>query len=175
MAKVSPQAQNWIDALKMQPHPEGGWFAEVFRAAGTIAASALPGHVGARPFLTSIYFMLVPGSVSRFHRLKSDEIWYHHAGGSLNIHQIDAAGNYSVARLGCNLAAGEKLQVVVPAGVWFGATLSGDEEALVGCAVAPGFDFADFEMPDRSAMLKLFPQHAPIIERLTWATDEHGE
>ncbi|GAB1354058.1 cupin domain-containing protein [Erysipelotrichia bacterium] len=167
MTKVSQQAQNWIDALKMRPHPEGGWFAEVFRAAGTIAATALPEHAGARPFLTSIYFLLVPGRVSRFHRLKSDEIWYHHAGGSLNIHQIDAAGNYSVARLGRNLGGGEQPQAVVLAGVWFGATLNGDEEALVGCAVAPGFDFADFEMPDRNAMLALFPQHAAIIERLT--------
>jgi len=151
----------------MQRHPEGGWYSEVYRSSGIFRGTALPEHNGDRPFMTSIYFMLQSGDVSRLHRLKSDEIWYHHAGGGLTVHQISADGKYHAVQLGQNLAAGERLQVVVQAGTWFGATLNAEEAALVGCAVAPGFDFADFELAKRKALIAQFPQHEAMINRLT--------
>ncbi|HAE37413.1 MAG TPA: hypothetical protein DCG57_02105 [Candidatus Riflebacteria bacterium] len=163
---LSQHARDWIESLYLQRHPEGGYFAEVYRAGGMISGEVLPQHGGARTYLTSIYFMLPPGDLSRFHRLKSDEIWYHHCGGSLNIHQIDLQGSHSVFRLGKNLAAGDSLQIVIKAGCWFGAVAAGNEEALVGCAVAPGFDFADFELADRAQLLAQYPQHEKIINRL---------
>ncbi len=157
----------WKQKLGLERHPEGGWFAEVYRSNGTIAGETLPDHAGARPFITSIYFMLAAGEVSRFHRLKSDEIWYYHAGGSLTIHQIDKNGKYTHAILGQNVTVGENLQVIVPAGVWFGATLKDGDATLVSCAVAPGFDFADFELAERRSLIAAFPQHAALIESLT--------
>ena len=164
---LSERAKQWIEGLGMRQHPEGGWFAEVYRSAGFIDQQFLPGHKGARPYMTSIYFMLLPGEVSRFHRLKSDEIWYFHAGGSLLIHQIDPKGEYSGAKIGQNLASGEQMQVVVPAGSWFGAETTSSEAVLVGCAVAPGFDFADFELADQQTLLSAFSEHATLIRRLT--------
>ncbi len=167
MNKLSNQAADWIKLLGLLQHPEGGWFAEVYRSSGAISRAVLPGHDGNRPFMTSIYFMLPHGEVSHLHCLKSDEIWYHHAGGSLTVHQIDEKGQYSLVRLGSNLADGEHLQVVVKAGVWFGATVNSSDAALVGCAVAPGFDFADFELADRAYLSGVFPQHTAIIKLLT--------
>jgi len=164
---LSQQAREWVRTLGLQRHPEGGYFAEVYRSDGMITGSLLPEHGGARPYLTSIYFMLPPGDRSRFHRLKSDEIWYHHGGGGLVVHQIDPSGLYTLFRLGWDLAVGERLQVVIKAGCWFGATVWGDEEALVGCAVAPGFDFADFELAGPTELLVQYPQHEEIINRLT--------
>lgn len=165
--ELSKWACDWIKSLCLQRHPEGGYFAEVYRSEGFIAGEMLPEHGAARPFLTSIYFMLPSGDVSRFHRLKSDEIWYHHAGGSLNIHQIDQSGCHSVFVLGNDLAAGQRLQVVIKAGCWFGADAAGNEAALVGCAVAPGFDFADFELADRQQLLVQYPQFEDLIIRFT--------
>lgn len=167
MKRLTTPAEEWIKRLELQRHPEGGWFAEVYQAAGTIGKASLPGHTGDRPFMTSIYFMLAPGEVSRLHRLKSDEIWYHHAGGSLTVHQIDTDGHYSAVSLGSDSDAGQQFQLIVTAGTWFGATVNGSDAALVGCAVAPGFDFADFELGNRTALLAAFPQHREIVEFLT--------
>lgn len=167
MSDLSPLAKQWIEHLAMIKHPEGGYYAEVYRSPGSVAATALPDHAGFRSFITSIYFMLPPGDVSRFHRLLSDEIWYYHAGGSITIHCINGNGACETFVLGPDLSAGHSLQIVVPAGVWFGAALDGDEAALVGCAVAPGFDFADFSLADRQLLLNQYPQHQQIIEILT--------
>lgn len=167
MTEMSVQARAWVTQLGLRQHPEGGWYVEVYRADGSIPQNVLPQHHGARPFITSIFFMLAPGEVSHFHRLKSDEIWYHHAGGSLTVHQIDQHGGYRTVRLGQNLGAGDCLQVVVRAGTWFGATVNDHDEALVGCAVAPGFDFAEFELALRADLLAEFPQHEKIIFQLT--------
>jgi len=164
---LSKQAGEWVRNFGLIPHPEGGFFSEVYRAEGVIPAEALPVHGGDRLFMSSIYFMLPPGDVSRFHRLKSDEIWYHHAGGSLSIHQIDHNGRHSVFKLGRNFSSGERLQVVIKAGNWFGAVVENGEEVLVGCAVAPGFDYDDFELASQLHLLEKYPQHESIISRLT--------
>lgn len=153
--------------LQLQAHPEGGYYSEVYRSEGLIPALALTqSHCGFRPFMTSIYFLLEPGQVSKLHRLKSDEIWYFHAGSPLTIHLL---GNvYHRLQLGPDFCAGQLFQRVVPAGTWFGATVDADNEpSLVGCAVAPGFDFADFELGQQNQLLQQFPQHEKIIRQLT--------
>ncbi len=163
-------AADWIRALHLQPHPEGGYFAEVYRASGNIPAAALPAEFagGDRPYSTSIYFLLRSGERSFLHQMASDEVWHFYAGSSLSIHVISASGAYERLLLGINVEAGERLQQVVPAGVWFGATVNDpDSFSLVGCTVAPGFDFRDFRLGQRQDLQRQFPQHAPLIAQLT--------
>ncbi|GAB4019480.1 cupin domain-containing protein [Spirosoma koreense] len=162
-------ATDYVHAFKLQPHPEGGYFAETYRSAESIAQSALPQRfVGNRAFCTAIYFLLEQQQVSALHRIQADEIWHFYAGGALEVFVIRPAGELSVIRLGNNPERGEVFQAVVPAGCWFGSTpASGSAFSLVGCTVAPGFDFADFELADRDTVLSQFPQHRAVIDRLT--------
>lgn len=161
--------RKWTESLNLRKHPEGGSYAEIYRSPGIISAGELKkSHFDKRCYMTSIYFMLEAGEVSKLHRLKSDEIWYFHAGSAVTIHQILPDQTYQALKLGSDLEAGQQFQHVVTAGTWFGATVDDREKpALVGCAVAPGFDFADFEMAERDALLKQFPQHRSLIEQLT--------
>jgi len=163
------EADKWIEKLNLKSHPEGGYYYETFAAQEEISARALPKRYGAaRKHYTSIYFLLKGHQVSHFHRIKSDEIWAFHAGVALNIHVINSEGNYSILKLGLNPENGEMLQQIVPAGSWFGASVSElSGYSLVGCVVAPGFDFADFELAKRKEMLESFPAHKSIIEQLT--------
>ena len=125
---------------------------------------------GDRNFSTAIYFLLEGEDMSALHRIKSDEVWHFYDGSSLTVHIITPNGEYSGIRLGRDPDAGEVLQAVVPAGCWFGADLSDqDSYALVGCTVAPGFDFADLEMGKRHKLSKLYPQHQDVIKHLTQA------
>ena len=162
-------ADFWVDKLGLKSHPEGGYYREVYRSPETIPSSGLPDRfAGPRVCSTSIYFLLRDNQFSALHRIKSDEIWHFYAGSPLTIHTIDSVGDHTEHRLGPNPDAGESFQVVIPAGSWYGADLStSDSYALVGGTVAPGFDFADFEMADRSDLLEIYPQHAQIITRLT--------
>jgi predicted cupin superfamily sugar epimerase len=162
-------SQFYVDSLSMQPHPEGGYFAETYRSGETVAASALPDRfAGDRVFSTAIYFLLESHHVSALHRIQADEVWHFYAGGPLDVFVIDSAGNLSVIHLGPDLASGQVFQAVVPAGCWFGSKPApGTPFSLVGCTVAPGFDFADFELADRATLLAQFPQHQFIIEQLT--------
>ena len=146
-------AQDWIKALRLAKHPEGGYYRETYRSTATI---------GDRAVSTAIYFLLPAGEVSALHRIKSDELWHFYGGNSLTIHSI--AGRYSTIEL-----SADNPQAVVPAGNWFGATVE-TGYALVGCTVAPGFDFRDFEIADRTALLAAYPQHRQVIERLTKPT-----
>ncbi len=120
---------------------------------------------------TAIHYLLPSGSRSHLHRLKSDEVWHFYEGCSLTIHLLGdplVEGGYRTIQLGPDLAAGERFQAVVPAQVWFGAEPCAPESyTLVGCTVAPGFDFADFELGERSALLRDFPEHRALVERLT--------
>jgi len=157
-----------IDTLKLQLHPEGGYFKETYRADGIIAKSALPKNFqGDRHYSTAIYYLLTAQDISRLHRLTSDEVWHFHLGGPLTLVEISSDGLVKKTILGPNVSAGEKLQYVVSAGNWFGAKPnSGTEFSLVGCTVAPGFDFEDFEMGDRETLLKEFPQAKEEINLL---------
>ena len=158
-----------ISSLQLLPHPEGGWYRETYRAGETIPADDLPERFeGERSLATSIYFLLTSDTFSALHRIKSDEQWHFYSGSCLTIHVIHPDGNYEQIRLGSKLDEGESFQTVVPHGRWFGATVdTPDSYALVGCSVAPGFDFADFEMGTRDDLITQFPKHEEIITRLT--------
>ncbi len=162
-------ADRWIEALQLQPHPEGGWFRESYRSSELISRAALPARFsGDRCFSTAIYFLLKAGEFSALHRIKQDEVWHFYDGDLLTIEVIDPAGNHSSIQLGQDFAAGHTLQAVVEGGCLFGASLAGGGSyALVGCTVAPGFDFADFELPKRAELLEQFPEQREIIEKLT--------
>lgn len=162
------EADYWIDNLKLKKHPEGGFFKETYRAQETIPQQYLPKRFsGTRNFSTSIYFLLRSQDRSLFHRIKSDELWHFHAGHTLNIFVLEN-DQLNCYKLGQNIDKGESLQVVIPAGCWFGARVEQTNGyVLSGCTVAPGFDFQDFEIAKRSALLKTFPQHISIIEALT--------
>lgn len=162
-------APEYVRELNMQPHPEGGFFAETYRATETIAAPALPARFGgARAFSTAIYFLLESHHTSSLHRIQADEVWHFYAGGPLNVFVINPDATLTTIRLGSNVERGEVFQAVVPAGCWFGSKPApGSDFSLVGCTVAPGFDFADFEMADRNTLLTEFPEHADVISLLT--------
>lgn len=161
----------WIDRLQLQPHPEGGFFRETYRAALMLPKTSLPeAYGGDRAASTAIYFLLTGTAFSAFHRIRSDELWHFYDGSALTIHIIEPAGHYRGIRLGRDLDRGEAPQAVVPAGCWFGASIPGGisrDYALVGCTVAPGFDFADFEMGQQEELVAIYPQHRTIIEKLT--------
>lgn len=137
-------ADDYMRTLRLIPHPEGGQFREIYR---NPRKTIFEGFNGARSLGTSIYFLLREGEESALHRIKSDEIWYFHDGGTLEIIELEKDGSERITHLGRNIQSGEVLQHVVPAGTWFGARLKeGTEFCLVGCQVSPGFDFRDFEL-----------------------------
>lgn len=106
--------------------------------------------------------------MSRFHRIDADEMWHFYEGNALIVHMIDPNGNYSFKRIGNNPDKGDVFQAVVPAGCWFGAEVSGGGKySLVGCTVAPGFEFSGFELANRDKLLNEFPDHTKVINRLT--------
>ncbi|MEM8894414.1 MAG: cupin domain-containing protein [Bacteroidota bacterium] len=153
-------AQYWIDKLEMKPHPEGGYYREYFKS---------PSHVispegNERSTATSIFYLLEVHDHSHFHRLGADEVWYYHAGQAADIHFITPDGQYYAERIGPS----DNLQVIIPKGHIFGANLpESSSYILVGCMVAPGFEFEDFEMISRATLREQCPQHKQIIERLT--------
>lgn len=163
------QARYWIEKLGLHPHPEGGFYRQTYRAPLEIRRSALPpAFNGDRSACTAIYFLLSNADFSAFHRLAADEMWHFYAGDALTVHLIHPDGRHVQLVLGAGAEQGECFQAVVPAGVWFGSCLAkGGTFALVGCTVSPGFDFADFEMARRAALLREYPQHASLITRLT--------
>lgn len=161
-------AEYWINALHLLPHPEGGFYKETYRSAEKTEHSNLPDrYTGDRNFSTAIYFLLRSKDRSVFHRIQSDELWHFYAGTTLLINVFEG-GTLKVHRLGADVLQGDSLQVLVPAGCWFGAILEKpDSYALCGCTVAPGFDFADFEMASQEVLLNEFPEHRDIILQLT--------
>jgi len=162
-------AQYWIDRLALQPHPEGGYFNEIYRSRECVDSAGLPSRFqGARAFSTSIYFLLKSDQVSTLHRIQSDEIWHFYCGSRLNLYIIHPDGRLQVQKLGPDPDQGESFQLIAPAGCWFGADLeAADSFTLVGCTVAPGFDFADFSLAKRQELLALYPQQRDIILKLT--------
>ncbi len=165
MAVPRRSAVEWATLLNMAPHPEGGWFKETYRSSGQIIDPQ--GFDDPRNFSTAIYFLLTTESFSAFHRINSDEVWHFYFGDGITVHEIDVDGLYTAHRLGADPAKGEVFQLVIPAGSWFASEVSaGGEYGLVGCTVAPGFDFRDFEMAQRDALMAEYPQHSKVIARL---------
>lgn len=158
-----------VQILGLAPHPEGGYYREVYRAAETVVHPAFPEGRGARrAAATHIYFLLPAEDFSAFHRVvPSDEIWHLYGGDDLELHLIHADGRYETKLLAADPAAGEPT-AVVEAGCWQAARVApGGAWSFGGCTVAPGFDFADFEMPTADDLLRLHPQHERIIRELT--------
>jgi len=157
-----------VEQLKLEAHPEGGFYKEVYRSEGIISKNALSQFSGDRNFCTSIYFLLTSDNFSGFHRIKQDEIWHFYSGSPLAIHVIDKNGVYTKHTVGMNFSENQLPQFTVPAGCWFASSVEKEGSySFVGCTVAPGFDFDDFELAERNQLTQLYPQHAEIIEKLT--------
>jgi len=154
-----------IQHLNLLPHPEGGYYAETYRSAETIAHTALPGRFkGSRNFSTAIYFLVPAGTFSAFHRIEADELWHFYEGQPLHVYVIHPQGRLEIIRLGNSIEQGEVFQAMVPAGCWFASRPSAENSySLVGCTVAPGFDFADFELAEKDTLAKEFPQYRELI------------
>lgn len=161
--------QNLIDKLELLPHPEGGFYKETYRSTGIISNNNLSTYIsGDRNYATGIYFMLTSDSFSAFHRINQDEMWHFYKGSPLKLYIISEGGNYSNIIIGNNIENGEVPQFTVKARDWFASeVINTNAYSLVGCTVAPGFDFKDFVLPERALLLKKFPQHSEIITRLT--------
>jgi predicted cupin superfamily sugar epimerase len=147
-AGLDPAVRALVERLGLQPHPEGGWYRETWRAAAVVRP---PGYAGPRAAGTAIQFLLPAGEVSRWHRVASDELWLWQGLGPLLLrHGGTAAAPAQDAATGVLVgpdpAAGHLLQALVPAGTWQSAAPTGPAGTLVACVVAPGFDFADFEL-----------------------------
>ncbi len=168
---MTKDAKYWIEKLGLEAHPEGGYYRQTYKADLILAKESLPRDFGgARAVSTAIYFLLEGENFSAFHRLRSDEVWHFYVGTTVVVYVIEADGRYSEILLGNDPKAGEVLQAVVKAGCWFGSRVKdGRGFALVGCTVAPGFDFEDFEMAKREELVRAYPEHRKVIERLTRA------
>jgi hypothetical protein len=189
---MRPTAAQMAASLGLQPHPEGGYYLETYRAAQTLRTPR-----GRRPASTTIVFLVTAESPSRLHRLASDELWIYQAGLPLELVTISPGGVLETRVLGdleeivrsrdhaappteelpVGLPAGSGnwlLQALVPAGSWQGARIAGGPHlpadyawAVVSCVVTPGFDYADFEMGEREALLAAYPGHEEIVRALT--------
>lgn len=163
---MNHSAEYFIKSLNMTAHPEGGYFKESFISPSKLAPNTL--HINEERLLwTSIYFLLRTGEVSNFHRLKSDEMWYFHAGESLTIYMISPSGELIEKQLGLNIEKGETPQVLVPKDYIFGSAMNNEGFSLVGCMVSPGFNFKDFELFERKDLLEKYPNYREVIEKLT--------
>ena len=165
---IPEKAKYYIEQFEMLKHPEGGWYKETYRARGVISGSELEGFGGDRSYSTAIYFLLINGNPSVFHRIKADEVWHFYDGHALAIHELDKAGRYTEHRLGLDLDRTEEPQLVIKGGSWFASEIIKEQGwCLVGCTVAPGFDFEDFEMAERRGLIEKYPDHSELITRLT--------
>ena len=158
MSRSSPAAlRRHIARLGLSPHPEGGWYREIWRAEDRVDSS-----LGSRPAATCILFLLGGGAISRLHRLAQDEIWCHHDGPGLDLHVFDPGdGRHQVHALGRSVLG----PAVVPAGAWMGAEAPAGW-GLVSCVCAPGFDFSDLLFAQEDDMKRWFEDHTLTLRRL---------
>jgi hypothetical protein len=161
-------AQYWIDRLSLKPHPEGGYYKEIYRSEEIIKQQYLPERYTAdHCFSTAIYFLVKGHEHSSFHRIKSDELWHFYCGSSLILYSIDKDGMLFRIKLGSNLEQGQLFQAHIKRGCWFAAEPeNADSYTLVGCTVSPGFEFEDFELGNKEELSKLFPRHQALIHKL---------
>ncbi len=166
---MKKSAKYWIKNLELTKHPEGGYFKEIYRSDEIIKKGHLPlRFFGNRCFSTSIYFLLDKNDFSTFHKIKSDEQWHFYAGTSLSIFVISPSGDIETIVLGNNPDKGEMFTAIIKKDHWFAAK-SNDKisYSLVGCTVAPGFDFNDFVIGKREDLIKEFPHHRKVIIEMT--------
>lgn len=161
------KAEYWVTHLKLERHPEGGFYKEIYKSTEVFKNGNDSDFPEGRALATSIYFLLEAGDFSTFHRIKSDEIWHFYDGDPLEIFHIDFEGKMQRTVLGKNIENGEVLTTVIPATCWFGSRpANGSKFSLVGCTVSPGFDFRDFEMADKALLSREFPSHLSLIAEL---------
>lgn len=159
---MTSRAAQIIAELKLSPHPERGYFVETYRSSTTVTA---PTHSGPRAASTAIYFLVTRElPVTRLHRLLSDEVFHLYEGGPLDVVRLFPDGTGDVARLGLDLASGERPQIVIAAGTWFATKLDPQVDyCLFGCTVAPGFDFQDFEIAEGTELMQRYPEFSDRI------------
>lgn len=158
---MNKEAARLVKKLGLEEHPEGGYFRQTY-ASDTVVN--VEGYNGSRNISTAIYYMLVGGQFSAFHRIRSDEIWHHYAGGPITLHMIDKNGKLSRIKIG----RGGSPQAVIRANTWFAAALdSRASYCLLGCTVSPGFDYRDWELGKRDELVRKYPRHRRLIERYT--------
>lgn len=164
---VSPELPELVARLGLRPHPEGGFYRELYRAPLVLPRAALPSEFGGeRAAATAIYFLVTADTFSALHRIASDEMWFFLGGDPLEVIVLDEDGGLEVKRIGP--VGDEEPFAVVAAGRVFGARVAaGGRWSLVSCVVAPGFDFADFELCERAVLCARFPRHAELIAALT--------
>ncbi|HEX3271773.1 MAG TPA: cupin domain-containing protein [Ktedonobacterales bacterium] len=173
---MSLTAEQVIELLRLELLPvEGGYYRVTYLAEETLDAVTLPERYGgSRAYGGAIYYLLHGDSFSALHRLLTDEIYHYYLGQPVEMLLLSPDGHDDVVRLGTDLAAGERVQMVVPRGVWQGSRLANgpDGFALLGTTMAPAYDQADFELGDRAALIAAYPQRAELIRALT---REEGE
>lgn len=158
-------SDNLISLLSLMPHPEGGHFKETYRSEHRVNRGE--DAVG-RSASTAIYYLLRGNERSTWHRIRSDEMWHFYDGAPLRVYILEPGGGLSVLRLANPLRhEGTNFQALVPAGRWFAAECEESEGySLVGCTVAPGFEFDEFEIGDESLLRNDWPEHSELITRL---------
>lgn len=154
-----------ISQLALQPHPEGGHYRETYRSAQRVTR---PGDDATRSACTAIYYLLRGHEKSTWHRIRSDEMWHFYDGAPLHVHVLLPEGGLALLRLGNPLFhVGAQFQALVPAGAWFAAECAdAGGHSLVGCTVAPGFEFEEFEIAQAAQLVREWPLHRELIERL---------
>lgn len=160
----------WKAHLGLEPHPEGGFYRQIYRSEEVLDMDSLPDrYPGDRNLATCIYFLLEQDSFSAFHRLESDELWHYHAGDPLTVYLLDPrTKGLSTLHLGPQPDLGHSLTVVIPHDTWFAARVDNDGVySLVSCTVAPGYTEEDFFLAERDLLQTVFPEHAALIASLT--------
>jgi predicted cupin superfamily sugar epimerase len=161
-------ADDIIKALNLIPHPEGGYYRESYRSNLQLPADALPVHRSQRAASTAIYYLLTADTFSAMHRVASDELFHFYAGDAVEMLLLYPDGRGERTMIGSDLQVGQRPQICVPAGTWQGCRLiPGGAFALMGCTVAPGFDFADFTMASRADLLAEYADWQEPICALT--------
>ena len=164
---MNQKAKYYIQKLQLEKHPEGGYFREVYRSGEMISIDA-PKKNLKRNVSTSIYFLLEGSQISKFHRLKSDELWHFYDGDSIKVYILDEKGKLTETVLGKKMEDEEVFQTVIKNNNWFAAVLMNKRSfALIGCTVSPGFDFSEFELANREFLLDSFPIHKNLILKFT--------
>jgi len=166
---LTKEAAEIIEHLQLQPHPEGGWYREVYRSDEILPGAALPlRYKEPHAFSTSIYFMLEKGDFSAFHRISSDETWHFYMGSPLAIYIINQDSDFTRVILGNDFIQGQVLQYTVKRNCWFAADISNNGiYALVGCTVSPGFEFSDFELGQLEQLMAIYPMHSAFLRKYT--------
>ncbi|HEY9787763.1 MAG TPA: cupin domain-containing protein [Candidatus Obscuribacterales bacterium] len=170
MKTAKVPAEKLIALLDLKPLPnEGGYFKETYRSQDILPANCLSNRYGEdKNASTCILYLITEQSFSALHKLKSDEIYHFYLGDPVELVAMHPDGQLKISVLGTDLANGAAPQAVIEAGCWQGSRLAqGGQYALMGCTVAPGFDFSDYEDGDRNGLIDLFPQHREIIIRYT--------